>query len=322
MKYITDIDFLPEYKELHYDSYQLLYGIIVNHHEGMIYDTIISLCRKYREDILRMSKIDYWKHIVEEVITKLKMYNEEQANIMVYIPYSQLMCSPEMLLQRYIYAKMVLENVRGLAMNQLIRRGGTNYLQIGWFFPIMKLDKLMYDAVPHLANLHNKTEEEISKIIKDELIRRGIEEKSDNSSFDKEKTYAKVLFKGEYLANIPSSCDNEEDKEVISDRGYKLDCTGFIYYTLSHYFKQVRVQKKDNLDRLLKDAAYTITNGILKPDEKLNRSLKSGDTVYQYINKKIFNNEHTKIDTLIRLKTTLENCGITIPKELSEHFKE
>ena len=320
MKYITDTDFLPGYTEIHYDSYQLLYGVIVNHQEGKIYDTIISLCRKYREPILRMSKIDYWQHIVDKVIEQLQAYVETDDNIMVYIPYLNLMCSPDMLLQRYSYARMVLENVRGVQMGNLIRRNNWTFNDIRHFFPIKKLEDLMCDAIPNLAKTHNKEESKMREIIEGELIRRGIRKKDENSSFCEDNSYVKTLFKGEYLKNIQTKLESEDDVEQYTDKGNKVETVGFLYYALDHYFNKLRKQKKETHKQLLNDATYTIANGLFSPSEKLNRKLMSKDTEYQYIQKKTFNNQNTKLDTLKEIKTILENCGIVVPKEISDHF--
>ena len=192
MKYITDTDFLPEYRDLHFDSYQLLYGIAINQQEGMIYDTIITLCRKYREPILRKSKVDYWKTLVDKVISRLD-YIDDKADVMVYLPYKQKLCTPERLIQRYSYARLVLENVRGLEMNQLIRRGNKSADDIRWFYPIKKLEDMMYEAVPILAELHHKTEKEVKKIVVNELIRRGIEATDANPSEENENLYKQII---------------------------------------------------------------------------------------------------------------------------------
>lgn len=320
MRYITDTDFLPEYRDLHFDSYQLLYGIAINQQEEMIYDTIITLCRKYRESILRKSKVDYWKTLVDRVISRLD-YIDDKAEVMVYLPYTQMLCTPERLIQRYIYAKLVLDNVRGLEMNQLTRRGNKSADDIRWFYPIKKLEDLMYDAVPALAELHHKPEPYIRQIVASELHRRGVESLDANPSAEEENMYIKVLLNGKYLKDIQPSMESKDDKESSLDRHTKLEDVGFVYYALRHYFNKVQQTKKKDLEELLRHAVVRIINGLETPDVKLDTQYISKNTAYKYVYNKSFNSDNkrkiTNIDTLQHIVDALENHGIKpIPEEL------
>lgn len=321
MKYITDTDFLPEYRDLHFDSYQLLYGIAINQQEEMIYDTIITLCRKYREPILRKSKVDYWKTLVDKVISRLD-YIDDNADVMVYLPYKQKLCTPERLIQRYSYARLVLENVRGLEMNQLIRRGNKSADDIRWFYPIKKLEDMMYEAVPILAELHHKTEKEVKKIVVNELIRRGIEATDANPSEENENLYIKVFLNGKYLKELVPASESKEDNEPTYDKHTKLETVGFLYYALQYYFGKVQELKKVEMGKLLKQAVIRIANGLETPLVKLDTTNISNNTVYNYVHRKQFNCDSTNFDTLDNIAHALLNHGIKVPKELSDKMKK
>ena len=321
MKYITDTDFLPEYRDLHFDSYQLLYGIAINQQEEMIYDTIITLCRKYREPILRKSKVDYWKTLVDKVISRLD-YIDDKADVMVYLPYKQKLCTPERLIQRYSYARLVLENVRGLEMNQLIRRGNKSADDIRWFYPIKKLEDMMYEAVPILAELHHKTEKEVEKIVVNELIRRGIEATDANPSEENENLYIKVFLNGKYLKELVPASEPKEDNEPTYDKHTKLETVGFLYYALQYYFGKVQELKNVEMGKLLKQAVIRIANGLETPLVKLDTTNISNNTVYNYVRRKQFNCDSTNFDTLDNIAHALLNHGIKVPKELSDKMKK
>ncbi len=321
MKYITDTDFLPEYRDLHFDSYQLLYGIAINQQEGQIYDTIITLCRKHREPILRKSKVDYWKTLVDRVIARLD-YIEDKADVMVYLPYKQILCTPERLIQRYTYARLVLENVRGLEMNQLIRRGNKSADDIRWFYPIKKLEDMMHEAVPMLAKLHHKEEEEVGKIIENELIRRGFEATDANPSEENENLYIKVFLNGKYLKELVPASESKEDNEPTYDKHTKLETVGFLYYALQYYFGKVQELKKVEMGKLLKQAVIRIANGLETPLVKLDTTNISNNTVYNYVHRKQFNCDSTNFDTLDNIAHALLNHGIKVPKELSDKMKK
>ena len=321
MKYITDTDFLPEYRDLHFDSYQLLYGIAINQQEEMIYDTIITLCRKYREPILRKSKVDYWKTLVDKVISRLD-YIDDKADVMVYLPYKQKLCTPERLIQRYSYARLVLENVRGLEMNQLIRRGNKSADDIRWFYPIKKLEDMMYEAVPILAELHHKTEKEVKKIVVNELIRRGIEATDANPSEENENLYIKVFLNGKYLKELVPASESKEDNEPTYDKHTKLETVGFLYYALQYYFGEAQELKKGKMEKLLTHAVIRIANGLETPLVKLDTTNISNNTVYNYVHRKQFNCDSTNFDTLDNIAHALLNHGIKVPKELSDKMKK
>ena len=318
MKYITDTDFLPEYRDLHFDSYQLLYGIAINQHEGMIYDTIITLCRTYRESILRKSKVDYWKTLVDRVISRLE-YIEDKADVMIYLPYRQILCTPERLIQRYTYAKLVLDNVRGLEMNQLTRRGNKSVGDIRGFYPIKKLEDLMYDAVPFLAKSHNKSEVYIKQIVANELYRRGVESLDANPSTEEENMYIKVLLNGMYLKDIQPSMESKEDKEPSYDGHTKLESVGFVYYALQYYLNEAHLSKKKDMEELLRRAVVRIINGLETPHIKLDTKNISKNTAYKYVYNKSFNSKNTNFDTLQHIVDALKNHGIKpIPEELTQ----
>lgn len=324
MRYITDTDFLPEYRDLHFDSYQLLYGIAINQQEEQIYDIIITLCRKYREPILRKSKVDYWKTLVDKVISRLD-YIDDKADVMVYLPYKQKLCTPERLIQRYSYARLVLENVRGLEMNQLIRRGNKSADDIKWFYPIKKLEDLMYDAVPSLAELHHKSETHIRQIITNELHRRGIQTLDANPSLEEENLYVKVFLNGRYLKELQPISESKEDCNPVYDNQTKLETIGFLYYALQFYFGKVQNLNKGNFDKLLEHAAIRIGNGIKTPDVKYDAGKCSKNTIYNYVHKKLFNNKNgtpTNFDTLEGIKEALENHQIAVPDELTQALGE
>ena len=322
MDYITDTDFLPHYKDIHYDTYQLLYGVIVNRQEGKIYDSIITLCRSHREPILRKSKIDFWKQLVDEVIKRLKCYSDSMREVVVYIPYAHLMCSPERLLQRYTYARMILDNVRDLDMNMLIRRNRGSLDDIAHFYPIKPLDELMYSAIPKLSLIHQRGEEEIRKVIENELYKRGIIKESQVSSIYKDDAYKKLFFDDRTLSAIqfngeskePESSSTKEDASII-------ESIGFLYYALHNMCDKVKKSNKDSTEKVVKAATWTIYHGLFHPDEKLDKSHSSGYTYYQYVSKKKFNNQTTKQYVLNNIKQALTNCGIVVPEELSQHFK-
>lgn len=321
MRYITDTDFLPEYRDLHFDSYQLLYGIAINQHEGMIYDTIITLCRTYREPILRKSKVDYWKTLIDRVISRLE-YIEDKADVMIYLPYKQTLCTPERLIQRYTYARLVLDNVRGLEMNQLVRRGNKSADDIKWFYPIKKLEDMMYDAVPKLAVLHHKSETAIREIIKNELIRRGLETTQAIPSTEEENLYVKVFLNGRYLKELQPTSESKEESEPVYNKQTKLESVGFLYYALQYYFGKVQELKRGETEKLLKQAAIRIANGLETPLIKFDTPGMANNTVYKYVNKKQFANEYTNFDTLEHIATALKNHGITVPQEVSDKMRK
>ena len=287
----------------------------------MIYDTIITLCRKHREPILRMSKVDFWKTLVDKVIDRLN-YIEDKVDVMVYLPYKQILCTPDRLIQRYTYARLVLENVRGLEMNLLKRRGNKSVDDIKWFYPIKKLEDLMYDAVPVLAKLHHKSESEIRKIIENELIRRSIKIIGANPSEEDENSYIKVFLNGRYLKELLPISESKEDNDSIYNKQTKLESVGFLYYALQFYFKKVQGLNRGEFDKLLRHAVIRIANGLETPLVKLDTTNISNNTTYKYVKNKIFNGKFTNFDTLDHINKALKNHGIDVPQELSHSLSE
>ena len=323
MKYITDTDFLPGYLELQSDGYRILYNPLVFLKQEKIYAAIIDMCKDYDVPILRKTKIKYWQRIVNKAITMLEKYTNWDEDVLVYIPFLNLKCTPQRIINLYEYTQEVLDNVIDADESQLIVPcNGEKRSSMYEYVPIHPLRDLIRLAVPKMSKTYRMEEQEMMHIVYIELIRRGCLVKWDDSSINSEDLYRQMLFDGKYLEQIPLTSDrlSTQNNEITSAKtdNTRMGDVGFLYYALDHYFTKLLKQKKSQYISILRDATYTIANGLFSPEIKLDKKAKARHTFYQYAQKKSFNGDYTKPDTLKSIERVLSNCLINIPNELSE----
>lgn len=317
--FITDTDFLPDVLDIQYDEYQLLYGVIVNNKEGEIYDSIISLCRRHREDTLRTAKVDYWIRSVSNVISCLENMNREHSE--VYVPYIHLRCSLTRLINLYVFAKDVLTNVRNLPMKELVRRDRKEAHEITDFYPIKYIDTLMHNAIPHLVSIYGETYKgvELKEIVEEELQRRGISNNGIVSSISPKNLYYELFLNKESSHKVEKkNYSREEDKAGRKEDVHLTRSIGLIYYVLQSLIKSAKsTTNKDKLQKLLNTTSATLSLCLFEPEREVRfeKSNWGGESKYQCVLKKKFLlNEANK--KYIRDVLTTYKCEI--PDELRE----
>lgn len=290
MRYITDTDFLPDVKDVSFDVYQLLYGVAVNGVETKIYDLVISLCRKYREPLLRNAKITAWKQATSDVIATLVGFEDEKGTE-VYIPYVSLHCTISHLTNLYRFALNVLEQVYGLDMKVLVRRNNAKPEDVKDFYPIAKMSDLMRDFADKCRE-DSGLGEQAALAVEEEMARRGFGEQV--SSFSGENRYQKIFFKGAVLPIITYEQQDEANSKQDVGEEYMVK-VGYLYYALKHYMAAVKPQAtKERVAKMTEDAVVRIANGLFKPNEPFSASDKGSDTFYHYAHYRKFNDVSTE----------------------------
>lgn len=290
MRYITDTDFLPDVKDISFDVYQLLYGVAVNGVETKIYDTVISLCRKYREPLLRNAKINAWKRATNDVISILVGFEDEK-DTEVYVPYVSLHCTIPHLINLYRFAFNVLEEVYGLEMKELVRSNNAKPEDVKGFYPIAKMSDLMRIFADKCRE-DNGLGEQAALAVEEEITRRGFGEQV--SSISGENKYQKIFFKGAVLPKITYEQQDEANSKQDVGEEYMVKA-GYLYYALKHYMAAVKPQAtKERVEKMTEDAVVRIANGLYKPNEPFSASGKGSDTFYQYVYNRKFNDVSTE----------------------------
>ena len=280
MKYITDTDFLPDVRDVSYDVYQLLYGVIVNRTETKIYDTLVIMCRKYPDITLRKAKIKSWKSAIDATAEELGRYKASEYQ--VYIPYAELHCSTESLLNLYRFENNVLDELYAMSEIPPYRKGISKETVQG-FYPIPNLVELMRGFGNKCLN-DNASGTEISAAIECELARRGL---VNDSTILASKTYSDIFFSEENIPKINLSLD-EDVATSKEDNDDLLVKTGFLYYALKRYFLDIyksRSEKEQVVNTALNKATYRIASALYKPSEPVNARgyQAANNTFYQYV---------------------------------------
>lgn len=324
MKIISEVDFLPQVKDIQRDLYQLLYGILVIREEGKVYDSIITLCRGHQENVLRQAKINYWTSNVQQVLDRLNHFANEQ-DCHVYVPYLGLRCDVQKVIHLYSFGLSVLEQARGKSMEELQRRGKKKAEEIKDYFPIPYIDDIMFSSISTLQRQFPNIEKDmLYKIIDGELIRRRICRKTSSSSISGEDLYKKYFLSNETIALSSSPVTDEEDGGLIAEGdGISLIMkTGVLYYMLGHFMEKARKSKKEFLDDEVKKATRVIAFGLFDPFKPYDSSNLSGTSVYQYVYHKRFCKNNTNDNVIRHLKDVLTKFKITIPDDLREQIKK
>ena len=290
MRYITDTDFLPDVRDVSYDVYQLLYGVVVNGIETRIYDTVISLCRKYREPLLRNAKINAWKQAVKGVLTTLSEKVEEDKNTEVFIPFVSLHCSVERLANLYTFALNVLNEVYGLDIADLIRRNKASAEEVKEFYPIPRLSDLMQHFADKCRD-QNGLGEAAACSVEEEIVRRGFG--GNSSSIPTESTYRATFLNEASLPTIAYEQQEDESPKKGGSEEYLVK-VGYLYYALKHYLNAVKPQAtKDSVRKQTEQAAIRIAHGLYKPNEYFASTDMGSETFYRYVHFKRFNDVST-----------------------------
>lgn len=266
MTYVKDTDFLPDVKNVSQDAYRLTYGIAKIRNERRIYDIIVYLCRAYPDTPLRRAKITAWKSVLEEVAEKIGTFSSSNGDV-VYIPYFELVCTPEGLYNLYRFAIDVLNELYSLDKIPNYREvNGANKEGIQLFFPIDKLPDLMHNFARKCRN-NNAYGEEIEDIVENELVKRGLVSGSTKKT---QKTYEETFFNDDKTI-VPSGNGYLETAEDNSPSWYTS--IGFIYLALREYFTMAYDRKKTRdytLGTVLDVATYRIAQGLFKYNEPIN----------------------------------------------------
>lgn len=322
-KLISETDFLPQVKDIQRDLYQLLYGMLVIRGEGQVYDSIITLCRTHRENVLRQAKINYWKSNVQQVLDKLYGYADE-ADCQVYVPYLGLRCDVQKMIHIYSFGLSVLEQASGKPMEELQRRDNKESKDIKDFFPIPYIDDIMFSSIPRLQRQFPDIDKDrLYKIIDGELIRRRICRKTSSSSISGEDLYKNTFLGDESLAQMvnPSSDDEERTMHKDEDGVSLIMKTGVLYFMLKHFMETARNSKKQYLDKDIDKATRLIAFGLFDPFKPYDSSNPSNTSLYQYVYHKKFCNKNTSDEVIKHLKDILIKFKISMPQELQEEIK-
>lgn len=310
MRYITDTDFLPDYNSIQGDAYQIIYGALLQQSEEAIYDIFIKCLECCKPIVYRKSKLGLWLHIINEVLEKLRGYKQESESYMIYIPYMELKCPISTAIQRFIYIQSLVQGAMDIDVLEHLEDPdlGPWKLKKQETKTIPALPFLMRKSILGLSKLHNISLFKMQEIIMNEMIKRGLETSNDNSSIESEDLYIKLLLDEQHIENIDQTKIVNEDSQVSFERNLTEDI-GFLHYSLKYYFEKLLNMKKTSIDGVLRDAVYTIGNGLFRPNEPLDRAEKSRNTIYQYVSKKKFEKSDA---TLNNIKLALKNCGIEI----------
>ena len=319
--YITDTDFLPDILDIQYDEYQLLYGVVVNKREGEIYDSIISLCRRHREEPLRKAKVEYWIRSVSEVLCRLEKLQNAYPDKEVFIPYAQLRCSVSRLINLYNFAKDVLCSAVGLPLKALTRRDKKEAHEIKNFYPIKYIDTLMYNSIPNLKEAYGETYKGISieEIIDRELHRRGISPNKNNSSNYSQNLYSELFLNADTTSKLEIHNYSREDEKVSKGRSLHLmRSIGLIYYILQDLINDERtVGNKKKVETTLRTATTLMGLCLYDPEREttFSRRYISNESIYKYAYEKRFLQTEENKTHIRRVLTTY---GYSIPDELKE----
>ena len=322
--YITDTDFLPDVLDIQYDEYQLLYGVIVNRREGEIYDSIISLCRRHREEPLRKAKVDYWIRSISDVLCRLEQLRNAYPDKEVYVPYTQLRCSISRLINLYNFAKDVLCNTSGLPMKALIRRDNKEADEIESFYPIKYIDTLMYNAIPNLKLAYGDMYKGVSmeEIINGELQRRGLVQNKIISSNSSKNLYFELFLNTESTQKLEIQNYSRDDEQIGKARSLHLmRSIGLIYYILQDLINDERkVGNKKKIETTIRTVTTLMGLCLYDPerDQNFSRKYISSESIYQYAyDKRFLQNEENKA----HIRKVLTTYGYAIPEELMEKKK-
>ena len=278
MNYIKDTDFLPNVKDVSNDVYRLLYGVVRIRVETKIYDMITVMCRKYPDTPLRKSKINAWKSAVSNTISRLESHAKEDN--LVYIPYFELLCSADSLLNLFRFTLCILNEMYTLERIPEYRRG-TSKEAIQLFYPIPSFVDILREF-GHKCLKDKGIKGDVEAAIEKELEKRGLIESSTMQTTD---TFDTIFYEGENKPKI--SIPEEDEAPYIEDVVDKVVKTGFLYYALKHYFEIVD-KKQYNQDyvfgRLLTVATYRIAHGIMEPNSEMKET--KSNVYYQYASKR------------------------------------
>ena len=314
MRYITDTDFLPDVRDVSFDVYQLLYGVVVNGIETRIYDTIISLCRKYREPLLRNAKINAWKQAVKDVLTTLSAKTEEDKDTAVYIPFVPLHCSVERMINLYDFALNVLNEVYGLDIADLIRRNKASVEEVKEFYPIPRLSDLMQKFADKCRE-ENGLGEAAACSVEEEIARRGLG--GHISSISTENTYRATFLNQGSLPTIAYEQQEDESPKRGGSEEYLVK-VGYLYYALKHYLNAVKPQAtKDSVRKQTEQAATRIAHGLFKPNEYFASTDIGSETFYRYVHFRRFNDVSTDAGqkNYAEIERLLTKYRLTTPDE-------
>lgn len=286
MNYIKDTDFLPNVKDVSNDVYKLLYGVVKIRVETKIYDMITIMCRRYPDTPLRRAKISAWKSAIIDTIKRLEGYAKEDSQ--VYIPYFELVCSADSLLNLFRFTLDVLNEMEGLDRIPDYRKG-TSKEAIQLFFPIPSFSDILREYGRKCLN-NKSVQGDVAAAIEKELERRGLIESSTLQTTD---TFDKIFYGGGKTPKITlPEADDTPDVEEVADKTVK---TGFLYYALKHYFELVDKKtytREHVFGRMLISATYRIANGMLDPNSE--RKAPNGNTYYTYANNKFHKGQASK----------------------------
>lgn len=263
MTYVKDTDFLPDAKNVSQDVYRLTYGIAKIRNERRIYDIIVYLCRAYQDNPLRRAKITAWKSAIQDVIDRMGAFSTANGDV-VYIPYFELVCSPEGLYNLYCFALDVLNELYHLEKIPNYRdKAPKETVQL--YFPIGGLPDIMREFARKCKD-NNEFGEEIEAIIENELVKRGLVATSTKKT---NKTYEEIFYTDSKIAISNAKGIFEEPEENTS----WYSSIGFIYLALKEYFTMAYDRKKTRektLGTMLDIATYRIAQGLFKKDKPIN----------------------------------------------------
>lgn len=320
MKYITDTDFLPPFRDIEEDAYQLIYGTVFHKSEQAVYNAVLRYCKQYTDYCYRKSKIDHWQHLVDECIEKLSIYQNDKADdVMVHIPYRLLICPPSTIIRRFSFLQKVLQNIRNIEiLDQLEVQKGPNSM-----ISLFPLPHMMKKSIKIMACVYKIEEAKMAEMIEAELYRRGFAHQKQSSSDFNKNLYLDFFFENDDLGNLPTSTggelDIDGDNEDSVIQGTKVCTIGFLYYALTHFITNARGAGKTEIPDIVSKATWSIAHGLYKPEEQFNSNKMSGSTEYIYVQRKEF---EKKTHNLKYIKDVLKHCNIEIPHELSKLLKK
>ena len=305
-RFIKDTDFLPNAKDVSKDVFELLYGVVKLRVETRIYDAITLLCRRYPDAPLRNAKISAWKSAIKKVIEKLEcLRGEEQEQ--VYIPYFELLCSIDRLINLYSFAEGVLIEMNSLSVIPPYRKGMSNE-KVQLFFPFGNLVDVMRKFGKKCAET-GLYDDCVEIAIEKELEDRGLIE---SSTLESDKTYDDIFFGG---VNLPKHTVSIEEESVESDsEDDKIVRAGFLYYALEDFYKKIinnrGLYKSSESTAAMKTAVclatYRIASGLFEPDKPIKggNETTSKRVFYTYANgfrngKPLSEDSKKRIETLL-----------------------
>ena len=348
VRYITEKEFVPltitharRHNEVEDSLFQIVYGVMQNIPNVVIYDLIVRLSKEQKSETVKRFMLSAWKVEVEGILTKLNSYDIENFRVLVVIPFNDYVEDISHTINRF---QLVL-----FTINEILEKGDaqmTTLPENNFVIESKSIQDLLGDSyVSYMKSLSpekTKTKRQYCRcLFFDEMIRRGMTQFRNNETFvdpdtnevcsqelvrltpsqyfnQPEKFFDIFLYSGteEWKKLIikseleePDDSNNEAGSKSTSKlQDYRLGTVGTVFFMLKD-LSQEAIDKK-NKKKLVALMNYILDN---KPGD---------DTARSYLDKLfgITAKSHT-FKFYDRVKTNLRRLGFDVPKVIKEGWE-